>query len=105
MLGDPELCNGFYTRTSAVVHMTHQVIARTTAKTEYILGLTSLLTEAIGIGQFQHVQADIAEIIATLEMLRRVLELPTLRAARAQDEEDETAAARRLGRCAATEVA
>ncbi len=69
-LGDPELCNGFYTTTSAVVHMTHQVIARTTAKTEYILGLVSLLTEAIGIEQFQHVQADIAEVIATLETLR-----------------------------------
>jgi 4-hydroxyphenylacetate 3-monooxygenase len=70
VLGDPELCNGFYTRTSAVVHMTHQVIARTTAKTEYVLGLVSLLTEAIGIEQFQHVQADIAEVIATLETLR-----------------------------------
>ncbi len=69
-LGDPELCNGFYTATSAIEHMTHQVVTRTTAKTEYILGLTSLLVEAIGIGQFQHVQADLAEIIATLEMLR-----------------------------------
>ncbi len=70
VLGDPELCNGFYAKTSAVVHMTHQVVARTTAKTEYILGLVSLLTEAIGIEQFGHVQADIAEVIATLEMLR-----------------------------------
>jgi 4-hydroxyphenylacetate 3-monooxygenase len=70
VLGDPELCNGFYTRTSAVVHMTHQVVTRTTAKTEYILGLVSLLTEAIGIEQFQHVQQDVAEIITTLEMLR-----------------------------------
>src|SRR5581483_290878 len=70
VLGEPELCNGFYTQTSAVVHMTHQVIARTTAKTEFVLGLVSLLTEAIGIEQFQHVQADLAEIIATLETLR-----------------------------------
>jgi 4-hydroxyphenylacetate 3-monooxygenase len=69
-LGDPDLCNGFYTQTSAVVHMTHQVLARTTAKTEYILGLVSLLTEAIGIEQFQHVQADVAEVITTLETLR-----------------------------------
>ena len=70
VLGDPELCNGFYAKTSAVVHMTHQVVARTTAKTEYILGLLSLLTEAIGIEQFGHVQADIAEVITTLETLR-----------------------------------
>jgi 4-hydroxyphenylacetate 3-monooxygenase len=72
-LGDPELCNGFYTRTSAVVHMTHQVLTRTTAKTEYILGLVSLLTEAIGIEQFQHVQADVAEVITTLETQRALL--------------------------------
>jgi len=73
VLGDPELCNGFYTHTSAVAHMTHQVLTRTTAKTEYILGLVSLLTEAIGIGQFQHVQADVAEVITTLETLRALL--------------------------------
>jgi 4-hydroxyphenylacetate 3-monooxygenase len=70
VLGDPDLCNGFYSKTSAVVHMTHQVVARTTAKTEYILGLVSLLTQAIGIEQFQHVQGDIAEVITTLETLR-----------------------------------
>src|SRR5215467_3120013 len=73
VLGDPELCNGFYTRTSAVVHMTHQVVTRTTAKTEYILGLLSLLTQAIGIEQFPHVQADVAEVITTLETLRALL--------------------------------
>ena len=49
MLGNPELCNAFYTETSAVVHMTHQVTTRTTAKTEFILGLLSLMTEGIGI--------------------------------------------------------
>ena len=70
MLGDPDLCNGFYAQTCAVVHMTHQVMTRTTAKTEYMLGLVSLLTEAIGIEQFPHVQEDIAEVITTLETLR-----------------------------------
>ena len=69
-LGDPEICNGFYTKTDALQHMTHQVVARTTAKTEFILGLTTVLTEAIGIDGFQHVQADVAEIITTLETLR-----------------------------------
>ena len=73
VLGDPDLCNGFYAHTSAVVHMTHQVVTRTTAKTEYILGLVSLLTQAIGIEQFQHVQADVAEVITTLETLRALL--------------------------------
>jgi 4-hydroxyphenylacetate 3-monooxygenase len=73
VLGDPDLCNGFYAHTSAVAHMTHQVVTRTTAKTEYILGLVSLLTQAIGIEQFPHVQADVAEVITTLETLRALL--------------------------------
>jgi 4-hydroxyphenylacetate 3-monooxygenase len=70
LLGHPELCNTIYAETSAVVHMTHQVVTRTTAKTEAILGLVSLLTEAIGIEQFQHVQESVAEVIATLEIVK-----------------------------------
>ena len=67
IVGQPELCNGIYSETSAAAHMTHQVVTRTTAKTEYILGLVSLLTEAIAIEQFQHVQEKIAEVIVALE--------------------------------------
>ena len=67
VVGNPELCNGIYTETSAAAHMTHQVVTRTRAKTEFILGLVSLLTEAIGIEQFQHVHEKIAEVIVALE--------------------------------------
>jgi 4-hydroxyphenylacetate 3-monooxygenase len=73
MLGHPELCNGFYSETGAVVHLAHQVACRTTAKTEFMLGLVSLLTEAIGIEAFGHVQGDIAEIIVALETGRALL--------------------------------
>jgi 4-hydroxyphenylacetate 3-monooxygenase len=73
MLGHPELCNGFYTDTSAVVHMTHQVTARTTAKTETFLGLLSLMTEAIGIEQFSHIQEDIAEVAVMLSIMRALV--------------------------------
>lgn len=73
MLGHPELCNGFYSGTGAVVHMAHQVACRTIAKTEFMLGLVSLLTEAIGIEQFGHVQENIAEIIVALETGRALL--------------------------------
>jgi len=69
MLGHPELCNAFYTDTSAVVHMTHQVAARTTAKAEAFLGLVSLMAEAIGIEQFTHVREDIAEVIVMVGAL------------------------------------
>lgn len=70
MLGHPELCNGFYSETNAVVHMTHQVLTRTMAKTEFILGLVSSMAQAIGIEQFQHVQENLAEVIIALETLR-----------------------------------
>jgi 4-hydroxyphenylacetate 3-monooxygenase len=73
MLGHPELCNAFYIDTSAAVHMTHQVTTRTTAKTEFMLGLITCLTEAIGIGQFQHVQENVAEAIVALEQVRAMV--------------------------------
>ena len=69
MLGNPQLCNSFYTDTSAVVHMTHQVVSRTTAKAEAFLGLTSLIADAIGIEQFTHIQEDIAEVITIVGVL------------------------------------
>ncbi len=67
VVGNPELCNGIYSETSAAAHMTHQVVTRTRAKTEFVLGLVSLLADAIGIEQFQHVQEKIAEVIVALE--------------------------------------
>jgi 4-hydroxyphenylacetate 3-monooxygenase len=73
LLGHPELCNAFYTDTTAAVHMTHQVATRTTAKTEFFLGLISSLTEAIGIEQFQHVQENVAEVIIALETVRALV--------------------------------
>ncbi|WP_163510881.1 4-hydroxyphenylacetate 3-monooxygenase, oxygenase component [Fodinicola acaciae] len=73
MLGHPELCNNFYTDTSAVVHMTHQVVTRTTAKTEFVLGLLTAMTEAIGIDKFSHIQENVAEVIVALEVLRGLL--------------------------------
>ena len=73
LLGHPEMCNAIYTDTTAVAHMTHQVATRACAKTEAMLGLISLLAEAIGIDQFPHIQEDIAEVIVTLEIVRGLL--------------------------------
>ncbi len=73
VLANPELCNGIYTETTAGAHMTHQVVTRTTAKTEFMLGLTTLLTESIGIDGFQHVQEKVAEVIIALEIIRALL--------------------------------
>ena len=47
MLGHPELCNQFYAETGAAALMTHQVVTRTIAKTEFFLGLATEIAEAI----------------------------------------------------------
>jgi 4-hydroxyphenylacetate 3-monooxygenase len=81
MLGHPELCNAWYTETGAAALMAHQVVTRTLAKTEFYLGLASEIAAAIGIEQFQHIQEDLAELIAYVE-----IEKALLRAAEADGE-------------------
>jgi 4-hydroxyphenylacetate 3-monooxygenase len=70
VLGEPELCNRIYIDTTAVNFMTHQVLTRTIAKTEFFLGLVSLMVDAVQIGGFQHVQEKLAELVIALEALR-----------------------------------
>ena len=67
---DVPRCNQAYTATGAVVHMTHQVVTRTIAKTEFLLGLASLLIDTIGVEQFQHIHEKVTEIWVALETLR-----------------------------------
>jgi 4-hydroxyphenylacetate 3-monooxygenase len=71
--GDVAACNGAYAKTNAVVHMMHQVVTKNVAKSEYILGLASLMIETIGVDQFQHVQEKVAEIITYLETMKACL--------------------------------
>ena len=63
---DVPRCNQAYTVTGAVVHMTHQVVTRTIAKTEFLLGLASLLIDTIGVEQFQHIHEKVTEIWVAL---------------------------------------
>jgi 4-hydroxyphenylacetate 3-monooxygenase len=73
MLGHPELCNAWYTETGAGALMTHQVVTRTLAKTEFYLGLASEIADTIGIGGFQHIQEDLAELISYVEIEKALL--------------------------------
>ncbi|XYJ22932.1 4-hydroxyphenylacetate 3-hydroxylase C-terminal domain-containing protein [Bacillus velezensis] len=41
----------------------HQVITRQIVKTEFLLGLAQTLVDAIDVGEYQHIQAKMAEII------------------------------------------
>jgi 4-hydroxyphenylacetate 3-monooxygenase len=73
LLGDVERCNKAFGATNAVVHMAHQVVTKNVAKTEFVLGVASLIVDAIAIESFQHVQAKIAEIIYYLETMKAFL--------------------------------
>lgn len=73
MLGHPELCNAWYTETGAGALMTHQVVTRTLAKTEFYLGLASEIADTIGIAQFQHITEDLGELIGYVEIEKALL--------------------------------
>jgi 4-hydroxyphenylacetate 3-monooxygenase len=73
LYGDPEIANGAFGATNAVIHMAHQVMAKNIAKTEYILGLVSLIVDTIAIEPFQHVHEKVSEVIIGLECMRALL--------------------------------
>ncbi len=70
LLRDVERCNKAFAVTGAIAHMAHQVVTKNVAKTEFILGVASLIVETIAIEQYQHVHEKMAEIIVTLEAMR-----------------------------------
>ncbi len=67
---DVARCNAAYQKTGALANMAHQVLIKNIAKTEYLLGLASMMIDAIAIEQFQHVQEKLAEIWVNLETMR-----------------------------------
>ncbi|OZM58200.1 4-hydroxyphenylacetate 3-monooxygenase, oxygenase component [Lottiidibacillus patelloidae] len=67
---DASICNRTYGETNAVIHMAHQVIAKNTAKTEFILGIVLSMIDAIGIEKFQHVKEKASEIMVILETMK-----------------------------------
>lgn len=72
-LEDVETANTLQEVSSGIVHMAHQVMIKDIAKTEFIVGVVSLIGDTIGINEFQHVQEKIARIIMLLESLRAMV--------------------------------
>ncbi len=66
-------CNQAYARTGAIIDMSHQVVVKNISKTEFLLGLASLLVDSIGVEVFQHIQEKLAEIWINLETMRAFL--------------------------------
>ena len=70
---DVARCNAAYARTGALACMTHQVVVKNLAKTEYLMGLASLMAQTIAIEGFQHIQEKLAEIWINMETMRAFL--------------------------------
>lgn len=73
LLEDVEGANTLQEATSGIVFMSQQVVVKNIAKTEFVLGVTSLIADTIGITEFQHVQEKIAKIIIMLESMKAFL--------------------------------
>ena len=73
LLGDVEMCNDYSLATQSTTHSGYQVVNRCVVKTEFILGLTSLMVDTLGSGELPHVQERISEIIVYLETLKACL--------------------------------
>jgi 4-hydroxyphenylacetate 3-monooxygenase len=52
----------------------HQVVTRQIVKTEFILGVAQLLVETLNVGEYQHIQEKMTEIIVGLETMKALLE-------------------------------
>ncbi|HEY3296823.1 MAG TPA: 4-hydroxyphenylacetate 3-monooxygenase, oxygenase component [bacterium] len=70
---DVDRCNRAYAATGSVMHMSHQVVVKNIAKTEFLLGLASLMVDAIGVEKFQHIHEKVSDIWVTLESLKAFL--------------------------------
>jgi len=81
---DIKRCNEAYSRTGAVVHMTHQVVVKNVAKCEFMMGLASLMVSTIGAETFQHIHEKLAELWVNMETMKALL-----RAAEADAQLDE----------------
>jgi 4-hydroxyphenylacetate 3-monooxygenase len=73
LCGDVERCNAWMKATGSLYHMINQVAVKNIAKTEFLLGVATLMVEGIGAEGFLHVQEKLAEVVDDLEILRGLL--------------------------------
>ncbi|MCO7176222.1 4-hydroxyphenylacetate 3-monooxygenase, oxygenase component [Sporolactobacillus kofuensis] len=68
-----DVASRLYTDSGFMPHQIHQVTSRNVIKTEFILGVLQSMIDAINIGEYQHIQEKISEVIVTLETLKALL--------------------------------
>lgn len=65
-----EAANIFILQSSFYPNAIHQVIIRQIVKIEFLLGIAELLVQTINVGEYQHIQEKLSEIIVGLETMK-----------------------------------
>lgn len=69
-----EAATDFLAESSFYQFAYHQVVTRQIVKTEFFLGVAKLLVDTINVGEYQHIQEKLSEIIIGLETMKALLE-------------------------------
>lgn len=67
------VANSFMTCSSFQPFALHQVVSRQIIKTEFVLGVVQSVIDTINIGEYQHVQEKVTEIIIALETMKALV--------------------------------
>ncbi|MFJ7734537.1 4-hydroxyphenylacetate 3-monooxygenase, oxygenase component [Lysinibacillus sp. NPDC097231] len=68
-----EVANNFMNVSGFQAYGLHQVLSRQIAKTEFVLGVAQTIVNTIAIGEYQHVQQKVVDIIVALETMKALL--------------------------------
>jgi 4-hydroxyphenylacetate 3-monooxygenase len=71
--GDPALCNGLFRQTPVFCHGAHQFTTKNLAKTEFVLGVVSLVAQEIGRTELPIYQMLLGEIVDVVQILRALM--------------------------------
>ncbi len=70
LYGDQEYCSAVFRKTNIFTHAMHQFITKNWVKAEFVLGVATLMAEAIGIAEQLHIQRLLGEILNAALTLR-----------------------------------
>src|SRR5918911_5059538 len=70
LYGEQSYCAAVFRDTDAFTHSIHQVMAKNWPKAEFVLGVATMMAEAIGVNEFLHVQRLLGEILHRMIAVR-----------------------------------
>jgi 4-hydroxyphenylacetate 3-monooxygenase len=73
LYGDIDRCNNLSAATNQYTHSGHQVVTKNVAKSEFVVGLASLMVKTLGAAASPQVPPLLAELIEDLEIMKALL--------------------------------